>query len=452
MATNNHKRLFGTDGIRGRAGVPPLDPTTVHRVGSSLVEILSEREAEPRILLGRDTRESGQSLAEDLGRGIAAAGGHAVCMGVVPTPGIAALARARGFDAGVMISASHNPYQDNGIKILSAEGFKLPDRQEARIEARVLDGSWPEEGGGQESRLEHHEELVGDYLEILRGAVEPGLSLASRRVHLDCAHGAAYRIAADLFRSLGAEVQAHGVEPDGRNINLDCGALHPQGLAEAVRADGADFGVAFDGDADRAILVDRTGSILDGDFVLYRSALDLHGRGLLRGNCVVATVMSNLWLERALRSHGIDLRRAQVGDKYVLEEMQRCGAVLGGEQSGHIIFLDHATTGDGLLTALKMAENVVRNRGDLARWNEEIRPCPQILLNVPVSSRPDLETHPSVGPVITSVARDLGERGRVLVRYSGTENLARVMVEGEEAGEIDEAARRICTAIEEAIG
>jgi phosphoglucosamine mutase len=259
-------------------------------------------------------------------------------------------------------------------------------------------------------------------------------------------------MAADLFRSLGAQVEAHGVNPDGRNINLDCGALHPQKLAEAVRDDGADFGVAFDGDADRAILVDRKGRILDGDFVLYRSALDLHRRDKLRGHSVVATVMSNLWLERALGEHGIELRRAAVGDKYVLEEMLRCGAVLGGEQSGHIIFLDHATTGDGLLTALKMAENVVRNQGDLAAWNDAIRPCPQVLINVSVSSRPDLEAHPSVGPVIAGITRELGDRGRVLVRYSGTENLARVMVEGEETTKVHRAARRIVTAIEEAIG
>jgi len=446
------KRLFGTDGIRGRAGDAPLDAATVRRVGSALVEILKHRTEQPRILLGRDTRQSGQALTEDVGRGIAAAGGHAVCMGVAPTPAVAALTRARDFDAGVVISASHNPYRDNGIKILSAEGFKLPDAEEARIESHVLDGKLPEPTADSSSRLEHHAELVDDYLTVLRSSVSPDFSLQGLRIHLDCAHGAAYRMAADLFRSLGAEVQVHGVNPDGRNINLDCGALHPQNLAAAVRADGADFGVAFDGDADRAVLVDRKGRILDGDFVLYRSALDLQRRGKLRGDCVVATVMSNLWLERALREHDIELRRTAVGDKYVLEEMLRCGATLGGEQSGHIIFLEHATTGDGLLTALKMAENTVRNQGDLAAWNDEIRPCPQILINVPVSSRPHLETHPSVGPIIADAIRKLGDRGRVLVRYSGTENLARVMVEGEEADEIEQAARRICTAIEETIG
>jgi phosphoglucosamine mutase len=242
------------------------------------------------------------------------------------------------------------------------------------------------------------------------------------------------------------------VSPDGRNINLGCGTLHPEGLAEAVRRDGADIGVAFDGDADRAILVGPDGRILDGDFVLYRSALDMRRRGTLRGDCVVATVMSNLWLERALRAEGIELRRTGVGDKYVLEEMQRCGASLGGEQSGHIIFLDHATTGDGLLTALKMVENLVRNGGDLAEWGAQVKPCPQILLNLRVNSRPDLETHATVGPVIRRVTEDLGERGRILVRYSGTENLARVMVEGEEATEIEQAARTILAAIEEAIG
>ncbi len=452
MTTQQKKRLFGTDGIRGKAGSFPLDPATIQRVGRALAEHLKRRSPEPRILVGRDTRESGEALAEDLGRGIASVGGHAVCMGIAPTPAVAALTRAHGFDAGVVISASHNPYQDNGIKILSGEGFKLPDEEERRLEEQVLDGERPLVEPKSGSCLEHQGELVGDYLEFLRGVIDPEISLKGWRIHLDCAHGAAHRMAVELFRSLGAIVEARGVSPDGRNINEGCGALHPQGLAQAVKADGADLGIAFDGDADRAVLVDRNGRILDGDFILYWSALDLQRRGLLRGDCVVATVMSNLWLERGLQEHGIELKRTGVGDKYVLEEMQRCGAVLGGEQSGHIIFLDDATTGDGLLTALKMSENLARNHGDLAAWNAAIEPCPQVLVNIRVSSTPELESHPSIAPVIRKVVEGLGDRGRVLVRYSGTEKLARVMVEGEDAAEIDQAARRISASIEDAIG
>jgi len=447
------KRLFGTDGIRGVAGEFPLDGPTVVRIGRALSEALPSLARGPRVLIGRDTRESGTVLAEALGHGVAAAGGRAVSIGVVPTPAVALLTRVHGFDAGVVISASHNPYQDNGLKIFSGEGFKLPDEREREIEAHVLDREWAAaDAPAEPGRLEHDEKLVGDYVAALRGALDPSVSLQGKSIHLDCANGAAYRIAVDLFEALGAKVVASGVEPDGRNINEGCGALYPKVLAGKVKEAGGDFGIAFDGDADRAILVDGAGRVLDGDFILYRSALELQRRGRLKGDCVVATVMSNLWLERSLEAHGIRMLRTGVGDKYVLEEMLRCGASLGGEQSGHVIYLDHATTGDGLLTALKVAEALALTDGDLAEWGSEVKRCPQVLLNVKITGRPDLTNHPVITPAIAEATEALADRGRVLVRYSGTENLARVMVEGEDATEIEAAAQRICAAIEGAIG
>jgi len=366
---------------------------------------------------------------------------------------VAHLTRAHGFDAGVVISASHNPYRDNGIKVFSAEGFKLPDAQEAEIEEHVLDRDWAtSDEPAEPGRLEHDTMLAEDYLVALRGTIDPAATLSGKVVHVDCANGAAFRMAVELFESLGAEVVAWGVHPDGRNINDRCGALYPELLATRVRAAGGDMGFAYDGDADRCILVDRNGVVLDGDFVLYRSALELQRRERLKGRCVVATVMSNLWLERSLASAGLELVRTSVGDKYVLEEMRRRGANLGGEQSGHVIFLDQATTGDGLLTSLKIAEAVALHGADLAAWGAEMKRYPQVLHNVKIRSRPVLETHPEIGPVMAEASSSLGDRGRILVRYSGTENLARVMVEGEDPDEIEAAARRICAAIEGSIG
>ena len=448
------KRLFGTDGIRGVAGEFPLDAVTVSRIGRSLAEALSAKARGARVLIGRDTRESGEVLTEALGRGIAAAGGRAVCVGVIPTPGVAHLTVAHGFDAGVVISASHNPYRDNGIKVFSSEGFKLADAQEAEVEAHVLDREWDPAGEGpiEPGRLEHDPTLVRGYVEALRAAIDPAVTLSGRTIHLDCANGAAYDIAGELFESLGANVITSGVEPNGRNINEGCGALHPDTVGKKVRETGADFGVAFDGDADRAMMVDRQGRVLDGDFILYRLARELQRRGKLKQDCVVATVMSNLWLERSLASVGVKMTRTDVGDKYVLEEMLRCGANLGGEQSGHVIFLDHATTGDGLLTALKMAEALARPGSDLTEWASEVERYPQVLRNIAITERPDLRSHPEIGPVMQEVEESLGERGRVLVRYSGTENLARVMVEGQDQEEIEQAVASICDVIERAIG
>jgi phosphoglucosamine mutase len=460
------KRLFGTDGIRGRAGVFPLDAATVTRVGSALTGSLRARASAPRILIGRDTRESGVWIEAALARSIEAAGGIPVAAGVVTTAGVAHLTSALGFDAGVMVSASHNPFEDNGIKVFSRDGYKLPDAEEARIEAEVLGGAEREERGGRAVAAATPgpappglpaaapgagADLAAAYASHLVGAAG-GARLDGMKVVLDCGHGAAHRTAPAVFEALGASVRTLGAAPDGRNINEGCGSLHPEGACRAVVESGADLGFAFDGDADRCILCDERGAVCDGDFVMWRAALALKEAGRLAGRIVVGTVMSNLWLERALARDGVRLLRAPVGDKYVLEEMQRTGARLGGEQSGHVIFADHATTGDGILTAVLMACIVRRAGVRASAWRGQVRPCPQVLLNVRVASRPDLEAHPVIGPAARSVRARLGESGRLLLRYSGTEPLARVMIEAEDAEQVAALARELAGVIGREIG
>lgn len=443
------KRLFGTDGIRGRAGEPPLDRATVGRVGAALARFMARGEGSPSFLVGMDTRESGAWIEEVLASGIAAAGGRAVTVGVLPTAGVAYLTKEGGFDAGIMISASHNPYHDNGIKVFSHTGYKLPDEHEAQIEGAILDGgALPASGGPPPGRSP---ELVARYRDHLVEAAG-GTRLDGLSVVLDCAHGAASSVAPEVFRALGAEVHTLSVEPDGRNINQDCGSLHPEALCTAVVERKARMGFAFDGDADRCLVVDDTGALCDGDFIMYRSAVMLKESGRLGPDMVVGTVMSNLWLERSLAGRGIELVRTPVGDKYVLEEMLRRGARVGGEQSGHVIFIEHATTGDGLLTAVMMAAAAVRSGAALSSWRSEVRPCPQMLVNVRVASRPDLEAHPVIGPAVEAARQRLGSDGRILLRYSGTEPLARVMVEAVDGGLTESLARKVAGVIEEQIG
>jgi phosphoglucosamine mutase len=466
------KRLFGTDGVRGVAGEFPLDPPTVARIGQALVDVLAAGDGPPRVLIGRDTRESGPIIEDALARGIESRGGRADRGGVLTTPAVACVTRALGYGAGIVVSASHNPYRDNGIKVFSREGFKLPDAVEMEIERRVLEGpvapvspdatasggataGGARVGGSRAGGAAAHpapETLRDCYLDWLRASLPAGTSFAGRRLVLDCANGAASDLAPRLFRALGAEVIAINDAPDGRNINEGCGALHPERLASQVTQRRAWLGLAFDGDADRCLPVDGGGRVLDGDYVLWLAARDLRARGGLRGDAVVGTVMTNLWLERAFDAEGIRLTRAPVGDKYVLEEMQRGGSVLGGEQSGHIIFLERATTGDGLLTGLMLMELLHRNAIDLAAWASTITPCPQILINVPVRERPPLDAHPVIGAAIRSEEARLQGRGRVLVRYSGTEPKARIMVEGEPRAAIEASATRLRQVIEEAIG
>ena len=447
------KELFGTDGIRGVAGEYPLDRATVYAFGAALGQDAAAGPgggpAGPEILIGADTRESSPWIAELVAGGLESRGARVRYAGVVTTPGVAYLTRTGPFVAGVMISASHNPYQDNGIKVFGHSGFKLPDTEEHAIEREILrlrdQGVAP-----RPAELAVDEALDRQYLEHLVSTVPvrfEGVKLA-----VDCGNGAACKLAPDLFRRMGAEVTALGCTPDGRNINLNCGALHVDSLREAVLAECADFGVAFDGDADRAIFVAKSGKIVNGDAVLLASARALKAAGRLTGDLVVATVMSNLGLEKALERGGIRMTRTPVGDKYVLEEMVRLGAALGGEQSGHVIFREYSTTGDGLLTALRVFE-IARQAGvGLDELTADLEVYPQKLVNVRVREKKELTELPSVAREIRRAEEAFGSAGRVLVRFSGTEPLARVMVEGPDLERVESFSARIAEAIQREMG
>ena len=443
------KELFGTDGIRGVAGEYPLDPGTVYAFGVALGDDAGAAAASPEIVIGADTRESGPWIAELVAGGIQSRGGRVRYAGVITTPGVAYLTRTGPFQAGVMISASHNPYQDNGIKVFGHSGFKLPDAEEHSIEQEIF--RLREQGANPApAKLTIDQSLDRQYLEYLISTVP--VRFEGLRIVLDCGNGAAYRLAPELFRSLGAEVTLLSAEPNGRNINLNCGALHVEGLRSAVVAQGADGGVAFDGDADRAIFVAGSGKLVDGDAVLLASARALKSAGRLSGGLVVATVMSNLGLEKALEREGIRLTRTPVGDKYVLEEMVRLDAPLGGEQSGHIIFRQYATTGDGMLTALQVWAIARQSGASLDELTAGLEIYPQKLVNVRVRDKRALTEVPSVAREIRLVEEEFAGAGRVLVRFSGTEPLARVMVEGPSLEQVERGTARIAEAIRRAMG
>jgi phosphoglucosamine mutase len=438
----SERRLFGTDGIRGVAGQPPLDARTVTAFGAALGEWAAGHGSR-RVLIGMDTRESGPGLAAQVAAGLRLAGAEPLMAGVVTTPAVAFLTKTGPFSAGVMISASHNPYHDNGLKVFAHNGLKLPDEEEARMEGRIFQLLDAAKDPLQEMPIPGDDSLRAGYLDFLASAAPQGLE--GLTVVLDCANGASFRLAPELFRRLGARVVETACQPDGRNINDGCGALHIEPLRRRVLAEGADFGAAFDGDADRCILVSRSGKVLDGDHVLL-----LAGRQM-RPRAVVATVMSNLGLERALAGAGIGLIRTSVGDRYVLEELLRQGLPLGGEQSGHVIFLDYSAAGDGMLTALR-AVTIARTCGatldDLTR---DFIVYPQKLVNVRFREKRPLDQLPEVQREIRETENEFGQAGRVLVRFSGTEPLARVMVEGPDAERVEHRARRIAAAIEAAL-
>ena len=450
-------RLFGTDGIRGVANTAPLTPELVCRLGriagASLAERAGPTRRRPALLIGRDTRVSGPLLEQALVAGVLSVGVDALVAGVLPTPAVAALTPILGAVGGAVLSASHNPFEDNGIKLFSAEGDKLPDAWEAELERR-LDTSWegPRPTGAALGRLRAVPGAERRYVDLLRATLPADFDLAGRRVVLDCAHGATYRVAPRLFRSLGAEVSTLGARPTGKNINRGVGALHPEGLQARVRATPGAIGLALDGDGDRLIVVDESGAVRDGDHVLLICAQALLARGALAGGLVVSTVMANLGLERALDALGVGMARAAVGDRYVLEEMRRRGANLGGEQSGHVIFLDHARTGDGLLTALQLFRAMREVGRPLSTLAARLEKCPQVLLNVRVRTKPPLAELRGVRGTLARWEGKLDGRARLLVRYSGTEPLARVMVEGDDQATIDTAAREIADAIQEEIG
>ncbi len=443
------KQLFGTDGIRGVAGRYPLDRSTVYAFGVALGDDAAGGHANPEVLIGADTRESGEWIAATVAAGLASRCVKVRYAGVITTPGVAYLTRTGPFAAGVMISASHNPYQDNGIKVFGHSGFKLPDVEEHSIEQEILAlREGPLEP--RQAALAADEGLDREYLQFLLSTIS--VRLDGVKLAIDCGNGAAWQLAPELFRHLGAELVQIGCEPNGRNINLNCGALHVDGLSRTVLETKSEFGVAFDGDADRAIFVARSGRIVDGDAVLLMAARAMKAAGHLPGDTVVATVMSNLGLEKALARDGIRMLRTPVGDKYVLEEMVRLGAALGGEQSGHVIFREYATTGDGLLTALRVLEIARRAGVGLDELTADLRVYPQKLVNIRVREKRNFADVPSVSREIQRAEEAMAGSGRVLVRYSGTELLARVMVEAADQGHVDTFTASIAESIRREIG
>jgi phosphoglucosamine mutase len=445
-ARSSAPRLFGTDGVRGKAGSYPLDPPTVRRLGAALVRALSGVET-PRVLVGRDTRESGEWIEAELGNGASGEGAVVVSAGIVPTPAIAYLTRLDGYDAGVVISASHNPFEDNGIKVFSGRGEKFTERVEREVEQIVADRSWQAADG--DSRIVQQLDLAGQYIDHLHGAVDGASALEGLSLAVDCANGATTTVAPMFFRRLGLALEIIGNEPDGRNINLRCGSTHPESLAQRVIETGCDLGVAFDGDGDRAIFVDHRGHIVNGDAVLLMCARQLQREGRLKHNAVVATIMSNVGLERALGATGIAMVRCPVGDKHVMEAMLARGLSLGGEQSGHIIFSDYLFTGDGLCTAVQVLRVIAKTGRPLADLASDLVTYPQLLFNVRVREKTDLATVPAIADTIQRVETLLAGKGRLLVRYSGTEPLLRVMLEGEREDEIRRFGQEIVDRVKE---
>lgn len=449
------KKLFGTDGMRGEAGVFPLDARTVEITGASLAAHLQEKiGSKPVIVLGRDTRESGEWIERSITRGATGAGAICHSAGVITTPGVAYLTRTLPADAGVVISASHNEYHDNGIKIFSPSGQKLDEGTESLIEADIRAGIRPEfpAPSGNDSAEFSSQVLQENYYSFLLDQIGKHLSLADLTVTIDCANGAASEFAPRLFEQLGARVIAINCQPDGTNINRDCGSLHIEGLQRAVEESRAHIGIAFDGDADRALFVDENGAFVDGDATLWVLARYLLSQGELDQSIVVATVMSNIGLEIALRNIDVRLVRTDVGDKYVLDELLRNGASIGGEQSGHIIFPKVSLAGDGMITALSLLRVIAEEKRPLSHLTQGLERYPQVLVNVKVREKVPFAEIPSLSAVVGEVERQLGDQGRLLLRYSGTESLARIMIEGPHDTEIRKQANSIAAVIEKQIG
>ncbi len=454
------RRLFGTDGVRGVANVHPMTAEMALQLGRALAHVMRAGPHRHRIVIGKDTRLSGYMLETAIASGICSMGVDVMLTGPLPTPGIAYMTQSMRADAGVVISASHNPYQDNGIKFFARDGFKLPDETELQIERLVLDGG----AGGDDDfnalrptatrigKAKRVDDAIGRYVVFLKSIFPKDLTLDGITVVVDCGHGAAYHVAPAVLEELGAKVIALNVKPDGKNINHGCGAVHPEGMAKVIRRHGAQLGMALDGDADRVILADEQGNIVDGDAIMALVGRALLSRGQLARKTVVATVMSNLGLERALRPMGGKVVRAAVGDRYVVEAMRANGYNFGGEQSGHLIFLDHVTTGDGVAAALNVLAVMAREGKPLSELARCFEPMPQTLLNVPVREKRPLGELPAVGKAIAAVERALGKEGRVLVRASGTENKLRVLVEGPEAKAVQGHAEAIAAEIRRAIG
>jgi phosphoglucosamine mutase len=447
-------RLFGTDGVRGTAGHYPLDGETITRLGAALVRVMRTANGEAGVplnfLVGRDTRESGEWIERQLARGIRSEGGTITSGGVIPTPAVAYITRTARYDAGIVISASHNPFQDNGIKVFSGRGEKFTEAVERQVEEVIADTAWrvSVSDDGPVPRTD----VVDAYIAHARLAFPEAQRLGRLRLALDLANGATTSVAPQLFAGLGFDIELVSSSPDGRNINLNCGSTHPGQLASVVRERHCRMGVAFDGDGDRAIFADAAGNIVDGDAVLLMCGRHMKHQGRLKGNAVVATVMSNIGLELGLRESGIDLVRCPVGDKYVMEEMLKRDISLGGEQSGHIIFSDHLFTGDGMGTALNVLRVMADTGRELADLASELVTYPQVLVNVRVREKKELRSIPAIGAAMDRIEHQLGGQGRLLVRYSGTEPLLRVMLEGKDQQQIQHWAAEIASTVKEHLG
>lgn len=448
-ASSNRARMFGTDGIRGVANVHPMTSEVALKVGMAVGRHFA---GHGRVVVGKDTRRSGYMFETALASGLCAMGVDVMLVGPLPTPGIAYIVQSMRADAGVVISASHNPHQDNGVKIFGSDGYKLPDSVENELEGLIASGALSEQLAdaaaiGKAVRID---DATGRYVTHVKHAFPLDLTLDGLKVVVDCAHGAAYKVAPAVFDELGADVTAIGVEPDGENINADCGALHPERVAAAVVERGADVGIALDGDADRLVLADGEGNVIDGDAALAICARSLHAESALRGGKVAATIMSNLGLERSLEAIGVELVRTQVGDRYVVEAMREQGLNLGGEQSGHLLFLDHGTTGDGVIAALQVLRIMRRSGQSLADLAKVFEPVPQCSKSFAVAQKIPFEQLTETSALLSAVREKLSGKGRVVVRYSGTESKLRVMVEGEDVATIEQHVAQIAeTAIAE---
>ena len=446
-------RLFGTDGIRGTVNKHPMTPETVLRIGMAAAHVLRNERGRNMILIGKDTRLSGYMIESALTSGICSMGMSVTLVGPLPTPGIAFLTRTLRLDAGIVISASHNSFEDNGIKFFSSEGFKLPDAVEKNIEELMLDdGLHRHRPKGSEIGKAHRlDDAGGRYIEYIKSTLPKGMTFEGMKIVVDCANGAAYKITPWLLRELGAEVISINDRPDGININVGCGSLYTEGLQKTVKLHKAHAGIAHDGDADRAIFCNENGKMVDGDQVMGMWAVEMKRNGMLKKNTVVSTVMSNFGFEEYLRKNGIKLIRTKVGDRYVVEEMIRGGYNLGGEQSGHIVFLDHNLTGDGPLTAVQVLHLMKKKGVPLSRLASEIKLYPQVLMNVDVEKRHDIKTMPQIQEAIKTAEKRLSGKGRILIRHSGTESKVRVMVEGKDEKLVIKIAEDISRVIKETL-
>ena len=447
-------KLFGTDGIRGEANRYPMDAAIAFSVGQAVANLFRKTGHRTRVVIGKDTRISGYMLESSLEAGVSSMGGISYLVRVLPTPGIAFIAQSMRADAGIVISASHNPYQDNGIKIFSGSGFKLSDEQEETIENLILSGKLPEmvPEAKEMGRAYRMEDAPGRYIVFLKNTFPRDLSMEGMKVVIDAANGATYRVCPAAFTELGASVDVIHNNPDGLNINDNCGSQYTQNLEKRVVETGATIGLAFDGDGDRLIAVDEKGRSITGDQILIICAKALKDQGRLKNDLLVSTVMSNLGLTFACKKYGFKHHATKVGDRYVLEDMLRLGAVIGGEESGHMIFLDHHTTGDGIITALQLIAAMIRENRPLSELARMMEVFPQKLINVPVKSKPDISTVPQVVAAIKQTEAELGDRGRVLVRYSGTQNACRVMVEGPTDDLTQKYCKQIADAVKAALG